>query len=66
MGLIIKCTSTDNIYCPCCGSQNIISIHSPTTSHCGKCGINVAVEVVAKIYVPKEPEMEKFEQMSLF
>lgn len=63
MVITIRCTNTENIGCPICGSKSVVGIGSESC-HCGQCGQSMVVELVEKI---KENEQtEEFKQMSLF
>lgn len=63
MDCMIRCTSETDVYCPSCGSANIVGKNTPV-SHCGQCGIFVAIEYVEKVEAVEESE--KFVQLSLF
>lgn len=67
MDISIKCTSEDKVYCPRCGSTNIIAKGKPV-SHCGQCGTNISVKYVEKVDVSEEysEEYGKFKQLSIF
>ena len=65
MRFLLKCSSLDKVYCPKCGSKNIVALNKPH-SHCGHCGSGVLVEFVEKESPIADSALEDFVQVSLF
>uniref|UniRef100_UPI004055A924 hypothetical protein n=1 Tax=Acetatifactor sp. TaxID=1872090 RepID=UPI004055A924 len=63
MQCTIRCSLEADVYCPRCGSNNIVA-RGRAASHCGNCGTGVIVELVKSVNDAKNNE--SFTQLSLF